>query len=172
MVMVVSPPFIKSETCRKKVEDFWRIAEGTGGQWVEDKSRLLKVVKTAVDYQDMPPALSDIFSPLFGFEFFETDPDTGRVREFDETFGPALKQRFFERVYDLAHDICQTLRVLRQLADQESTNRDMDATRQWVYLATATSDVQDERDRIKRELLERGHVVFPDASLPMMSGDV
>jgi hypothetical protein len=39
---------------------------------------------------------------LFGFEFFEHDAETGRVREFDETFGPVLKQRFFERVYDLA----------------------------------------------------------------------
>jgi len=45
----------------------------------------------------MPRPLLDIFAPLFGFEFFELDVETGRVREFDETFGPALKQRFFER---------------------------------------------------------------------------
>ena len=63
----------------------------------------------------MPPSLADIFSPLLGFEFFELDPQTGRIREFDETFGPALKQRFFERVYDLAHDVCQVLKTLRQL---------------------------------------------------------
>jgi hypothetical protein len=44
--------------------------------------------------------------------------------------------------------------------------------RQWVYLATTTSDVQDERDRVRRELLERGHIVLPDAPLPMLSRDV
>jgi hypothetical protein len=48
----------------------------------------------------MPRQLLDIFASLFGFEFFELDAETGRVREFDETFGPVLKQRFFERVYD------------------------------------------------------------------------
>ena len=48
---------------------------------------------------------------------------------------------------------------------------DADTNRQWVYLATTTSDVQSDRDRIKRELLERGHVVLPDAPLPMLSKD-
>ena len=41
MVSVVSPPFVKSEQCCKEVEEFWRIAERTGGQWIEDKARLL-----------------------------------------------------------------------------------------------------------------------------------
>jgi serine/threonine protein kinase len=172
MISVVSPPFIKSEICRTEVENFWRIAERTGGQWVEDKARLLKVLKTAVSAQEMPPSLADIFSPLFGFEFFEQDPQTGRVREFDETFGPALKQRFFERVYDLAHDVCQILSTLRQLRASASPALESGAKRQWIYLATTTSDVQDERDRIRRELVERGHIVLPDAPLPMHAHDV
>ena len=37
MISVVSPPFMKSVSCRNEVEQFWRIAEQTGGQWVEDK---------------------------------------------------------------------------------------------------------------------------------------
>jgi hypothetical protein len=37
------------------------------------------------------------------------------VREFDEMFGPLLKQRFFERVYDLAYDTCQLLRAYQQV---------------------------------------------------------
>lgn len=172
MISVVSPPFMKSVSCRNEVEQFWRIAEQTGGQWVEDKSRLLKVLKTAISPQEMPPSLADIFSPLLGFEFFELDPQTGRIREFDETFGPALKQRFFERVYDLAHDVCQVLKTLRQLHARQLVAPAPGVKRQWIYLATTTSDVQDERDRIRRELLERGHVVLPDAPLPMLSRDV
>lgn len=172
MISVVSPPFVKSDLCRKEVEEFWRSAEQSGGLWVEDKARLLKVLKTAVAEQEMPPVLADIFSPLFGFEFFELDAQTGRIREFDETFGPALKQRFFERVYDLAYDVCQILKTLEQINSQDARPREANPHRQWVYLATTTSDVQDQRDRIKRELLERGHVVLPDASLPMLSRDV
>jgi protein kinase-like protein/uncharacterized protein DUF4062 len=174
MISVVSPPFIKSELCRREVEQFWRGASKSGGLWVEDKARLLKVVKTAISAQEMPPSLADIFSPLFGFEFFELDPETGRVREFDETFGPALKQRFFERVYDLAYDVCQLLRTLKQIRTpkpQTTSSIELAANQQWIFLATTTSDVQDERDRIRRELLERGHVVLPDAPLPMLSRD-
>lgn len=172
MISVVSPPFVTSEVCRREVENFWDGAEQTGGRWIQDKARLLKVLKTAVSEQQMPSQLNDIFSPLFGFEFFELDAETGRVREFDETFGPALKQRFFERIYDLAYDTCQVLSVLKQVRAKEDSSVEPDANRQWIYLATTTSDVQDERDRIKRELLERGHVVLPDAPLPMLSRDV
>jgi hypothetical protein len=115
--------------------------------------------KTAIAAEEIPAPLSDIFSPVFGFEFFEMDSETGRVREFDETFGPLLKQRFFERVYDLAYDSCQLLRTFQQVRARGAAAPEPDLNRQWVYLATTTSDVQDERDRIRRELLERGHRV-------------
>ena len=95
-----------------------------------------------------------------------------RVREFDETFGPLLKQRFFERVYDLAYDTCQLLRTFRQARASGAAALEPNPHRQWIYLATTTSDVQDERDRVRRELLERGHVVLPDGPLPMLSCDV
>ncbi|HVC99084.1 MAG TPA: protein kinase, partial [Pirellulales bacterium] len=172
MISVVSPPFVKSEVCRRGVEQFWLGAEQTGGRYIKDKSRLLKVLKTSVSPQQMPRPLVDIFSPLFGFEFFEQDAETGRVREFDETFGPALKQRFFERVYDLAYDGCQVLSLMKQVLARDDSRAVPNPHRHWVYLATTTSDVADERDRIKRELLERGHVVLPDAPLPMLSRDV
>lgn len=172
MISVVSPPFIHSESCQREVQEFLRVAEQTGGPWVDEKSRLLKVLKTAVAEEQMPPQMANIFSPLFGFEFFETDTESGRIREFDETFGPALKQRFFERVYDLAYDASHVLRVLKQTkADSDSTIQ-ANPNRQWIYLATTTSDVQQERDRIKRELQERGHAVLPEGPLPMLSQDV
>jgi serine/threonine protein kinase len=172
MISVVSPPFVKSEICRKEVERFWHGAEQSGGAWVNDQARLLKVLKTTIATGEIPPPLADILSPLFGFEFFELDADTGRVREFDETFGPLLKQRFFERVYDLAYDTCQLLRKLQQARAHGATALAPDPNRHWIYLATTTSDVQDERDRIRRELLERGHMVLPDGPLPMLSPEV
>jgi serine/threonine protein kinase len=172
MISVVSPPYIKSDICRREVEHFWRGAQQSGSAWVHDKARLMKVLKTAVSAEEIPRALADIFSPLSGFEFFELDSETGRVREFDETFGPLLKQRFFERVYDLAYDTCQLLRTFQQVRARGTATPEPDSNRKWVYLATTTTDVQDERDRIRRELLERGHRVLPDAPLPMLSRDV
>jgi len=172
MISVVSPPFIKSDICRKEVERFWRGAERNGDAWVHEKARLLKVLKTAVSAEEIPAPLADIFAPLSGFEFFELDSETGRVREFDETFGPSLKQRFFERVYDLAYDMCQLLRTLQQVRARGPAPVEADPNRKWVYLATTTSDVQDDRDRIRRELLERGHKVLPETPLPMLARDV
>jgi serine/threonine protein kinase len=172
MISVLSPPFIKSDLCRREVERFWQGAAETGGRYLHEKARLLKALKTAVAVEQMPRELIDIFSPLFGFEFFEFDADTGRVREFDEAFGPVLKQRFFERVYDLAYDGCQVLGLLKHVRGQQVPSAAPNRYRQWVYLATTTSDVADERDRIKRELLERGHVVLPDAPLPTLARDV
>jgi class 3 adenylate cyclase len=171
MVSVVSPPFLQSEVCQRGVANFWRGAEAGGGQWVEDKARLLKVLKTAVSQEEMPSSLIDIFSPLLGFEFYEKDAQTGRIREFDEAFGPALKQRFFERVYDLAYDVSQIVRVGGSNGVRNTPSVCADGTRHRVFLAATTSDVQDERDRIRRELLERGHQVFPDGPLPLLSSD-
>ena len=51
-------------------------------------------MKTPVASGEMSGDLSALFSQLFGFEFYEQDPATGRIREFDEAFGEALKQRF------------------------------------------------------------------------------
>ena len=172
MISVLSPPFLKSDLCRREVERFWQGAEETGGRYINDKARLLKALKTAVAVEQMPRELVDIFSPLLGFEFFDFDADTGRVREFDETFGVALKQRFFERVYDLAYEGCLVLSLLKQVRDQQAPSALSFRYRHWVYLATTTSDVADARDRIKRELLERGHVVLPDAPLPTLARDV
>jgi hypothetical protein len=174
MVSVVSPPFVHSKVCCREVENFWRIAERTGGRWVEDRSRLLKVLKTSVAPEEMPPVLADIFSPLMGFEFFERSAEGGRIREFDESFGPALKQRFFERVYGLAYDVSRILKNLRLVAAHPGAPaaKATGGTRHRIFLATTTSDVQDERDRIRRELLERGHQVLPEGPLPMLANEV
>jgi len=75
-------------------------------------------------------------------------------------------------VYDLAHDLCQILKALRQVHSRQTPTLEAGVLRQSVYLATTTTDVQDERDRVRRELLERGHMVLPDAPLPMLSRDV
>ncbi len=172
MVSVVSPPFIKSNGCCREVEEFWRSAEQSGGLWVEEKPRLFKVVKTPVPPHEIPPALAELFSRLFGFEFYEKFSETGRMREFDEAFGPLLKQRFHERIYDLASEVSQVLRILRQLETESAPLRPENPARRFVYLATTTSDLQEERDRIKRELSERGHVVLPDAPLPSLATEV
>jgi hypothetical protein len=171
LVSVVSPSFTKTPGCLKSVKGFWESAERAGQLCVDDKPRVFKVMKSPVPSEDIPTDLGELLSRLFGFEFFEQDPSTGRVREFDEVFGPQLKQRFHERVYDLAHDVSQLLRAYRKTGAAAGLVRDVESA-PVVYLATTTSDVQDQRDRIRRELIERGCVVLPDTSPPLSSQEL
>ena len=172
MVSIVSPPFVKSDGCVRELQEFCTNAEQSGGLWVENKPRVFKVLKTPVASGEIPDNVSDLFSRLFAFEFFEQDPVTGRIREFDEAFGETLKQRFHERLYDLAYEVCQVLRILKQLQSDVLDPAKAAGHRHVIYLALTTSDLQAERDRIRRELLERGHMVLPETPLPLSSKEL
>jgi serine/threonine protein kinase len=172
MVSVVSPPFIKRAGCVQELQEFCSRAEQSGGLFVEDKPRLFKVLKTPVSPNEMPSGLTEIFSRLSGFEFFEHDPVTGRVREFDEAFGGVYKQQFHERLYDLAYELWQVLRILKQLQARVVPPLKPGQPRHVIYLASTTSDLQSERDHVRRELLERGHMILPETPLPLSASEL
>jgi hypothetical protein len=166
---VLSQPFIKSEGCRREVEEFCQTAQQSGEFTIEDKARLFKVVKAPHEASDLPPHLQSVLKQLTSFEFFERDPETGRLREFDEAFGENARQRYHEKVYDLAYEIAQVLKLYRNRSARAPAAGQV-AKR--VYLAETTSDVQAERDRLKRELLERGCTVLPDRPLPHIASQL
>lgn len=168
LVSVLTPRYVRSEWCRRELEEFMRVAAGQGGLTAENKSRIFKVVKTPVAPQEIPPTLAELFSRLLGFDFYEIDPETGKLREYDESFGLVARQRFFERIYDLAHEICGVLKTLEP-AKAATAARPSGKT---VYLATTTLELQPERDKIRRELLERGHRVLPESPLPQLSSEI
>jgi len=165
MISIVSPRYVNSEWCNRELNEFYSKAEDSGGIRVGEKSRIIKVVKTPVEGDANAGSVHEIFNSLLGFEFFDTDPDSGRVREFNEEFGHEAKRNYLERVYDLAHEITGILKEMSggQASQTPLTN---DAGRV-VYLADVTSDLKGERDRIRRELQERGHTVLPDRPLPL-----
>lgn len=168
MISVLTPRYVRSDWCRRELEEFVGLAGAQGTVTVDNKSRVFKVVKTPVAPHDIPPQMGDIFSRLLGFEFYEVDSETGKLREYDETFGAVARQRFFERVYDLAHEVCAVLKTF----ELSSGTAAVGPGGKTVYLATTTFELQPERDKIRRELLERGHRVLPDAPLPLLSKEI
>ena len=84
MISVLSPRYIKSEWCNRELNEFYNAAENEAGVRVGEKSRLIKVVKTPFNQQEAAEHLPKIFEAILGFEFFEQDPESGRVVEFDE----------------------------------------------------------------------------------------
>jgi serine/threonine protein kinase len=169
VVSVLSPPFAHSNVCHRIVESFWKCVTDSGQLAIDDRSRLLNVIKTPVDVDELPPGFRAIYTGLAHYEFFERDPQSGRLREFDEAFGSTALQRFHERVYDVAYDISQ---VLKYLGDAAHSGGKRAANPKTIFLAATTSDLEPQRDQLRRELIELGHTVVPRQPLPLVASEL
>jgi hypothetical protein len=169
VVSVLSPPFAQSSGCHRVVESFWKKVADSGQFEVDNRSRLLNVVKTPVDTDKLPAELRSLYTSLVPYEFFERDPQSGRLREFDEAFGNAALQRFHERVYDVAYDIAQ---VLKYLGDGSQIGQQRTLNPKKIFLAATTSDLEPQRDQLRRELIELGHTVIPKQPLPLVASEL
>jgi protein kinase-like protein/uncharacterized protein DUF4062 len=162
LVSVVSPPYVKSEWARKELAEFWKAAEEQGGVRFRDKPRIFKVLKTPVPLEMHPPQLKS----LLGYAFFNVDPDTGRVRELDEVFGPEAQRDFWIRLDDLAHDICCLLEMV------EAPTVTLSAAHKSVFLAQTTLDLREQREAIRRDLQQHGYTVLPEVDLPQEESEL
>lgn len=164
LVVVLSPRYIKSEWCLKELGEFCHRDALGGGLVVGDKSRVFKVVKFYVPLQEQPPQLRGVL----GYEFFEYDAERGRAREFNPDVTPARDIRYWEKLDDIAYDVKQMLDTLARAPAADSAPRASSADDvKTIYLSETTFDLTGERDLIKRELQQQGHVVLPDRELPL-----
>ncbi len=166
LISVVSPRYVKSEWARKELAEFWKAAEAQGGIHYRNKARIFKVLKTPVALELHPPELQ----PLLGYQFFNIDQDTGRVRELDEVFGPEAQRDFWMRLDDLAHDICCLVEMLEASATVEIPKPDR--IRKSVFLAQTTFDLREQREAIKRDLQQHGYNVLPEGALPQVEAEL
>jgi hypothetical protein len=183
LVTVVSPRYIKSEWTMRELREFMIAAEAQGGINVGGKARIFKVLKTPVALDKTP----DELKMVLGYEFFKIEPETGKVRELDEVFGPEAQREFWTRLDDLAHDIVTLLEAIdhgdatSSLAGASAPAPAAPAVAQGVitaapskgtiYLAQTTSDLRDQADRLRRDLLQHGYTVLPTTPLPMVADE-
>ncbi|PSB24623.1 DUF4062 domain-containing protein [Stenomitos frigidus] len=185
LVSIFSPRYIKSEWCVRELKGFHTAASQTGGVRVADKARIFKVIKTPVPLERQPEEVQG----LLGYEFYQRDRNENPLM-FNRIFGSEAEQRYWAKLSDLAYDICQLLEALSRvevvtppevttqgngaqtaLTEPASASNGKTATIAGssgiaVYLAETSYDLQDDRDKIKRELQQRGHLVLPDQTLP------
>jgi hypothetical protein len=166
LVSVLTPRYVKSEWAMRELNEFFRAAEEQGGVRRNSKSRVFKVLKTPVRLELHPPELQ----PLLGYEFFTVDPDSGRVHELDEVFGPEARREFWMKLDDLAHDICAVLETMEGL-DATSAPA-AGPSQEAVFLAEVTFDLREKREAIKRDLLQHGYVVLPEQGLPLLASEM
>jgi hypothetical protein len=118
--------------------------------------------------------MKSLYETILGFEFYDLDPESGAVQEYDDVYGIESKKRFFARVNDLAFELAQLLKSFDSNSGLHLAGENSEAassTGKTVYLAPTTADIREVRDRIRRELMHRGHTVLPDAMLPMTGGE-
>ena len=100
--------YVKSDWCLKEVNEFHEVCQQNIGFVVKNKARVFKVIKTPVN-QDLHPAS---IKNILGYEFYGTDPNTGRVKEYSPVFSHTEKG-YWEKLDDLANDICVFLEELK-----------------------------------------------------------
>jgi hypothetical protein len=166
LVSILSPSYVTSEWCLKELNLFYRSAESNEGARLGDKSRIFKVVKTFLPYDQHPEVLQE----LLGYEFYEIlDQEKGRAREFIPD--PLRDTRYWEKLDDLVYDIKLLIetRTDGPRTQTEPAAAPIAPNKDAVYLALTTSDLAEERDKIKRELQQNGYVVLPDQEPPLTS---
>ncbi|HAI83311.1 MAG TPA: hypothetical protein DCL43_06570, partial [Chitinophagaceae bacterium] len=166
--------------CTREVEEFYEACRQNIGFSVDNKARIFKVIKTPVRVDIHPEKIQNIL----GYEFYSTDPSTGRVKEFSSIFGQQYELAYWEKLDDLANDICSYLEHLEQIGNpltgkinttvttpvfnNSSINTNSKKTIK-VYLAESSYDTQDFRNSIKRELQDAGCYILPDKQLPLIA---
>jgi TIR domain len=168
LVSVLSPRYVKSEWCVRELEEFCKSVGRNGGTQGGSKLPVFKVVKTFVPLQEHPPMLRGVL----GYEFYEYDPERGRAKEFSPEVMPQRDIRYWEKLDDLAYDIKQLVEELKSRdasrpAPAAPEAAAPPASGKTVYLAETISALAAQRDQIKRELQQHGHVVLPDKELPL-----
>lgn len=103
-VCIVSAAYVRSDWTRRELRTFWDY-----NHQPSPGNRLFKILKTPVPLQAQPEELRG----FLGYEFFNIDPSTGKVRELGEIFGPEAQRGFWIKLDDVAHDITDTLRSLK-----------------------------------------------------------
>jgi hypothetical protein len=110
---------------------------------------------------------------VLGYEFFKVDPETGKIHELDEIFGPDAQRDFWIKLDDLAHDICCLLEKIDPPAmPEQSALPAQRAEQEAVFLAETTSDLREQREVIRRDLLQHGYLVLPDRALSSVASEV
>ena len=161
LVTVISPGYLRSEWCNRELMGFAELAQQRGDLRIENLERVVKVLRLPVDRSALPPLLDE----ALGTEFFRVDPASGRARDLLVDEQADAERVFLARVDDVAQNIGRLLEAMDSGRDgAESPPAPNGDT---VFLAWTTSDLGEERERLRRELEARGYRVVPAGAPPV-----
>ena len=162
LVTVISPGYLQSDWCNRELMGFTDLAQLHGDLRVGNLQRVVKVLRLPVERAALPPLLDE----MLGAQFFRVDPASGRARDLLVDESADAERVFRARVDDVAQDLCRLLLEMSE-PEGEAAESPPASSGDTVFLAWATSDLSEERERLRRELEARGFRVLPDGSPPV-----
>lgn len=163
LISILTPRYINSDWCTREARLFCQEAEKNGGLEVENKSRVLKVVKTPFDTHD---SLPDAFKSVLGYDFYALVE--GKPLELDSEYGEKYKQDYNRKVALLAYDAAALIGTLE--AKGPSPEKDAivpETAKGTIYVAECSADRRETREKLITDLKLNGYAVLPEKPLPL-----
>ncbi len=167
LISVVTPRYAESEWCTREVVEFCKCAESTGGLVVDNKCRVLKVIKLPVDDEGPLPA---VMREALGYPFYEFDEQQVPL-ELDPAYGEEFRRKYNLKLAKLAYDIAGLIKKIEAPAVAVSRSSPAPAaatatSKPAIYLAECSFDRRSSREALESELRLHGYPVLPDIQLP------
>lgn len=165
LISVLTPRYAESEWCTREVKEFCKCAETTGGLVVDNKARVLKIIKLPVDDEGPLPS---VMREALGYPFYEFDEQQIPL-ELDPAYGEEFTRKYNLKLAKLAYDVAGLIKKLE--APAATATKILEAppaatSKPAIYLAECSFDRRSAREALESELRLHEYPVFPDIQLP------
>jgi hypothetical protein len=166
-ISVLTPRYAESEWCTREVKEFCESAQATGGMVVDNKARVLKVIKLPVENEEpLPPVMRE----ALGYPFYVLDEQQTPL-ELDPAYGEEYTKKYNLKLAKLAYDIAQLIKKIETPAATEVAAKPVETpvaatSKPAIYLAECSFDRREAREALESELRLHGYPVYPDVQLP------
>ena len=161
LISVLTPRYVESEWCTREVKEFCKTAETTGGMLVDNKSRVIKVVKIPVANEGPLP---DVMKLALGYPFYIFDEQQTPL-ELDPAYGEEFTQKYNLKMAKLAFDVAELIKKI-DLQSKSGAQAASSTDKPTIYLADCSIDRRDDREAINADLRLHGYTVLAEVQLP------
>lgn len=163
LISVLTPRYVESEWCTREAKEFCKTALETGGLTVDNKSRVLKVIKIPVDNENPLP---DIMKLALGYPFFIFDEQQTPL-ELDPAYGEEFNQKYNLKMAKLAFDVAELIKKIDALSSVEPVVASAPAVEKpAVFMADTSIDRREDREAVIADLRLHGYPTLADVQLP------
>ncbi len=159
LLVIVSPLYINSKWCNLERDAFinkFGVEEG-----INNIIRIDKLLDPPPPEQPEPPLPQELENK-YGYRFYENDPETNKPTEISLRKDKVSAKKFHAVINDIAYH-------LREVLNEEPPIDD--SRKNTIYLADTSSDMQECRMEIERELSQRRYNIIPNKQLSTLHSE-